>query len=381
MYGPKHRWYSLPTAATKPSCGNSNSTGFGACGRCIVRKSPGFTLVELLVVIAIIGVLVALLLPAVQSAREAARRTDCKNKLKQVGLAFHNFVSARKVFPTGGDVPHPRIEDYVFSSGVPYGPEKQGLGWGFQILPYLEQDAIHGLNTTEQIQRSVVGIYICPSRGRGATESDHTPDGGIAILSDYVGANPCGYWPLDMEPSRRAINPDDPLKMRRNSFFLFPQQNTWEVPDDREWAGVIVRTPWNKVTKRRTHNTTPTIRPAMVEDGLSNTMAVGEKLVRIDLYDGGSWSDDRGWSDGWDPDSMRSTCMEPFSDSDPILQSNNALYGESNSVYNFGSAHTTGFNSVFADGSVHLISYDIDPFVFDRLGNRSDGAVIDSGDF
>src|SRR5204862_6784684 len=109
----------------------------------------GCTLVELLVVIAIIGVLVALLLPAIQAAREAARRTQCKNQLKQIGLAIHNHVSTFRVFPTGGAKIYPSIEDYVVG-GTPLGPDKQGLGWAYQILPYLEAAAIHGLRTQLQ---------------------------------------------------------------------------------------------------------------------------------------------------------------------------------------------------------------------------------------
>ena len=86
------------------------------------KAREAFTLVELLVVIAIIGVLLALLLPAVQAAREAARRAQCQNQLKQVGLSVLNHESARKVFPTGGDIPWPKPENYV-KGGTPNGPE------------------------------------------------------------------------------------------------------------------------------------------------------------------------------------------------------------------------------------------------------------------
>src|SRR5262245_53168416 len=96
--------------------------------------SRGFTLVELLVVIAIIGILVALLLPAIQAAREAARRTQCVNQLRQMILAIENHVSAHEIYPTGGIEPWPLIEDYS-QGGKPFGAKKQGLSWAFQILP------------------------------------------------------------------------------------------------------------------------------------------------------------------------------------------------------------------------------------------------------
>src|SRR5690349_22852048 len=102
----------------------------------------GFTLVELLVVIAIIGVLVALLLPAVQAAREAARRTQCTNHIKQMMLAMHNHESSKKCFPSGGIAPYAAIENYLTDSktnptnpqGSPLGPSQQGLSWAYQIL-------------------------------------------------------------------------------------------------------------------------------------------------------------------------------------------------------------------------------------------------------
>jgi prepilin-type processing-associated H-X9-DG protein len=106
-------------------------------------------------------------------------------------------------------------------------------------------------------------------------------------------------------------------------------------------------------------------------------MMIGEKFVRPDLYTGGSGSDDRGWSDGWDPDSMRSTCFPPMEDGSGLAV-NDALFGQNADVLNFGSAHSGGFNCVFVDGSVHTISYEIDPLVFDRLGDRRDGEVVDT---
>src|SRR5688572_26083147 len=128
-------------------------------------RQPAFTLVELLVVIAIIGILVALLLPAVQAAREASRRTQCKNNLKQIGLAVVNHENQQRFFPHGG---------WGFQCmGLPnrgFGPTQPG-GWVYNILPYLEEQSLHKFGTPEptkaqlkQVAMTPVGVMNCPSR-------------------------------------------------------------------------------------------------------------------------------------------------------------------------------------------------------------------------
>src|SRR5262245_29337546 len=156
----------------------------------------GFTLVELLVVIAIIGILVALLLPAVQAAREAARRTQCTNQIKQMMLAMHNFESAKRAFPSGGISPYARIEDYLSDSkaakangttakGSPLGPEQQGMSWAFQILPYMEETAAYSINSSDKLQSTFISAYHCPSK-RAPTRH---PDFGTELM-DYAAAVP-----------------------------------------------------------------------------------------------------------------------------------------------------------------------------------------------
>src|SRR5437870_1000973 len=127
--------------------------------RKLFRWRIGFTLIELLVVIAIIGVLIALLLPAVQKVREAANRTQCANNLKQIGLGIHNFHDTYGRFPTHpnagwGDLPDttgPGAIDWHYgiaydSSNAPMGPKSQSAGWAFQILPFIEQENLYRTN-------------------------------------------------------------------------------------------------------------------------------------------------------------------------------------------------------------------------------------------
>ena len=121
-------------------------------------------------------------------------------------------------------------------------------------------------------------------------------------------------------------------------------------------------------------NAPPLTKIAKITDGTSKTMMIGEKYVRQDLYGGGCSSDDAGWSDGWDPDVMRSTGIPPLQDSstDKLTDpSGQPPMGTAWWEFHFGSAHSGGFNAVFADGSVHSIDYSIDLNVFNALGTRN----------
>src|SRR5687768_12080686 len=133
----------------------------------MARKA--FTLVELLVVIAIIGILVALLLPAIQSAREASRRTTCSNHLRQLALAFHTHHSAHRFFPSAGG---PDWQWHMtYKNGRPAVAPLQHGGWGFQILPYIESDAVwRGGDGKTDMEKSILAIstpdplFFCPTR-------------------------------------------------------------------------------------------------------------------------------------------------------------------------------------------------------------------------
>ncbi len=357
----------------------------------------GFTLVELLVVIAIIGVLVALLLPAVQAAREAARRTQCINQLKQVGLSILNFADTKGSFPTGGDAIFPEIEDYI-EGGTPLGSDKQGLGWGYQILPFLEKSNLANVVTQAQLQSTVVADYICPSRRAPVLAQDVLSPELLVTLSDYVGAIPCGFETYERQ---NRILPNEGANRRERFFGSRDATDAiLSVPNNEHYLGVITRTPHRVsrgrggVVRVRAFNVEDPIRHQQITDGTSNTLMVGEKFLRPDLYEGGSWSDDKGWTDGWDPDTMRSTCFKPLQDSLAGTSGTSGacggvrgtppcdqIYGPATDVVNFGSAHPGGFNGVFADGSVHTLNYDIDVQLFDFLGDRQDGEVIDASAF
>jgi prepilin-type N-terminal cleavage/methylation domain-containing protein len=328
--------------------------------RAVHSKHPGFTLVELLVVITIIAILIALLLPAVQMAREAARRMQCNNNLKQMALAVHSHVERLGVFPTGGAVPWPNIQDYS-TAHVPWGPKKQGLGWAFQILPYLELNDLYTLCDQTRLEQNGLNMFFCPTR-RPVTRH---PDGSLRVLMDYAGVT--GGDP----PSITKDN----LTVLEDSFWQ--DGNHWNAPKNKRWHGVIVRTNWDiQGDPPGPVGSTPPITFADVSDGTSNTVMLGEKRLPPTKDESGEcWHDDRGWTDGWDPDTMRSTSYPCGQDTDGYAVGVNGQHFD-DIAYCLGSAHSGAFNAAFADAAVHPISYDIDRETLANLGNREDGRVI-----
>jgi prepilin-type N-terminal cleavage/methylation domain-containing protein len=354
------------------------------------RCQYGFTLVELLVVIAIIGVLVALLLPAIQAAREAARRTQCTNQVKQIMTAMMNHESSHKAFPSGGIIPWPMIQDYLSGpNGRPYGPEKQGLGWTYQILPYLEGAPQFDIRNQAQLANTAFPMFNCPSR-RGPTQWAGTdPLIGSPYLNDYAAAVPypsAAQVGMAIE-SRYAVPPNrfDPVGCGEETFWGNGRTTTHPVhtappPGTGDaggtwygFNGVIVRSNLFVSGGNKTISGYYTkVSFNNIEDGSSNTLVLGEKWLVPSQYATGSWHDDAGWTGGWDCDILRSTICGFFSDREYVTGESDRTAG-----FRFGGPHNSGMVSGFADGSVHFISYDLEPRIFNNLGHRSDGSMIE----
>lgn len=314
-----------------------------------LERRTGFTLVELLVVIAIIGILVGLLLPAVQSAREAGRRVECQNKLKQMALAFQIHEASERIFPDGGEwYWHQRT---VKNGAFPGAPE-QHSGWPYQILPLIEEEAVWSIVDYKELARQKISTYACPSR----RSPQRLP--AWNVFTERASMDYAGNAGTDNGTSMfkgRALTP-------------CPSQRcpVWGMPGNGRDAP-IVRRPDGMSDRGGS------VQLATIADGLSRTMLLGEKCLNASLLGQGNPDDDAGWVDGWDWDIMRWAFYQPMRDyKDPMDPRSNAYTIEHTS---FGSSHPTGFNSAFCDGSVRSIEYSIDGETFQQLGSRNDGSV------
>lgn len=337
-------------------------------------KRAGFTLVELLVVIAIIGVLVALLLPAVQAAREAARRTQCMNRLKQIGIAFQNHHDSQKFFPSGG-----WGHTFVGDPDEGFGASQPG-GWAYSSLPYMEMANLHDIGkgvkvtngstnaikktSNSRMMQTPVPEFMCPSRGRntisaaccGPSNADFAPDMAVA-KSDYAANYGDNNFRNDGNPECGSLVYTKELPgnvVTGRTFTAWP-------PTDRISGVVFMR---SEVTI------------AQMPDGTSNTYAVGEKYINPlsyeDSTDGGNdWSLYSGAQD----DTLRTTMYTSDKVSTP-MQDNPQT--KNNDI--FGAVHSGGCMFTMCDSSVQFISFDISPEVHRRLGSRDDGQVVSLND-
>jgi prepilin-type N-terminal cleavage/methylation domain-containing protein len=348
----------------------------------------GFTLVELLVVIAIIGTLIALLLPAVQAAREAARRSQCRNNLKQLGLAAQNHLSAHRVFPGGGWGWH-----WVGDPDRGYGFRQPG-GWSYALLAFLEGQTIrnigmglppgtgagHKYDALAQMQTLTLPVYTCPSRREGTVgpildnqiwNVNTTLSGTLGgARSDYAGCAGSNIGSTDITQCCGGGGPDanSDTMANYNLQNYFKSQLYWPVVNGVIYGG-------SDTSVRQ------------IPDGLTKTYLFGEKALQPQQYDPKAlvnatrnWGDDQSMYQGYDFDCVRwtgnSATPAKVTTYVPLKDENHSDNLNQWGVTNFGSAHASGCQFVMCDGSVQIIAYTIDPIVHWKLGNRQDGMQV-----
>ena len=334
-----------------------------------MRTRPGFTLVELLVVIAIIGILVALLLPAVQFARESARRMQCSNNLKQLATAVHLHHDGFRVLPHAGY--HWRTAP-MYQNGEVLTKERQLAGWGFQLLPYLEQIALHaGTNKNTDFDRSIqaistpVSTFYCPTRRQPKPNRSYAagygPTGwaGTSYMWGTTGVNyphaQTDYCSTFVDPANAGINTT-----------TFPQFAVPSGNNFRQRSGALTRI----ILETNPTSTPPVVRFGMfgmegLLDGTTNVILFGEKRISVQRVGENQNNDNEGYTSGWDQDVLANATKIPLPDLRVGSLPTNDL--------RFGSSHPGGFNMALCDASVRFLSYSIDQLTLHRAGYRNDG--------
>jgi prepilin-type N-terminal cleavage/methylation domain-containing protein/prepilin-type processing-associated H-X9-DG protein len=317
------------------------------------KNSKGFTLVELLVVIAIIGILIALLLPAVQKVRETANNTQCKNNLKQMGLALLNYHTTNRMFPPGADAPR------VGWNSV------GGATWAIYILPYIEQSALAQSyrfdlpNTAPEqqaVREALVKTYICPS--------DHTGNFGLEVPdSGYGNDKKLLYRPS----SYRGVEGKTLNRSSADENKWFDSQLSGESDGPKAFRGVLHVVGINGLMVERLSD---------IEDGVSNTMMVGEYSTKSHE------TRDTFWAYSWNQYTMSSAMPQArtlINDYDLCARTSGGPHDSGINACKraFASFHANGaINFVFCDGSVHTISTSIDPNTFTALATIAGSEVV-----
>lgn len=346
----------------------------------LVGARRGFTLVELLVVIAIIGILIALLLPAVQAAREAARRSQCANNLKQMGLAHNNYLDTYKFYPYAGQGVDPHraylVNDLIAPTPNNTGPvapntgaittgRYQTWGWAYQILPYMEQQALWEDPDEAKIKATPVLYYFCPTRARTKVfDVNASGTVGLRAQIDYL-ANKGGY-----------TNPPVGSPDRIPTGGLF---NGIQSPSDRSVQTAI-----------NANNFAPFDTFAVL-DGTSNTIMLGERSIFINWWNQPSGPEPDLYRGGWTAGTSANGQISLHGGfGAPILNPIKDRYAPTNpplgagiainvGYKHFGSSHPEACLFVLCDGSVRNIRYSVSFDIFRRACNRKDGEAFDSG--
>lgn len=326
----------------------------------------GFTLVELLVVIAIIGILVGLLLPAVQAAREAARRMQCSNNLKQIGLAFHNYESTHKSFPAAW---------YAHAPVPPYNLQACSIG----LLPFLEQAPLYAAynssysptNEGGAISQANVAViatplpmFVCPSAPGGGPERVYT----AKIPAGALPGLPAISWKA--APSDYCVTSGV-----RSTFGNIAYSNN----QGGQRHGALR---WNNV------QTPDTSKMAAITDGTSNTFLMGERTGGTTIYsgtrvlsvpapvgetNGGGWGDPLN-GEHWLAGAVRGATAFPIPQGGCAINCTN-LRGQG-----FHSFHAGGAHFLMADGSVQFNSESVDAFAFAARITREKGEIAPATD-
>lgn len=312
-------------------------------------RATAFTVVELLVVIAILATLLALLLPAVQSARESARRTQCQSHLKQLGLSCLIHEQSLNRYPTGG-------WGYMWIGDPDAGVDsRQPGGWVFNVLPYHEQQALHDLATglqgtakqlaLAQMNTTALTTFNCPSR-RAAR------------------GYPLKQWtvPRNSQSTANAAKTDYAANGGDGPVCDMGMPTGDQICEAVE-SGVIYQR--------------SAVTVSHVTDGTSSTYLLGEKYMNADSYTTGTDNgDDQSMYVGYDLDVTRWTRNDPRVACTPLRDTHGL-----EQYHRFGSTHAETSAFVFCDGSVRSLTYQVDPEVHRRLGNRADGLPTESAGF
>ncbi len=317
-------------------------------------RRSGFTLVELLVVIAIIGVLVALLLPAVQAAREAARRSQCANNLKQIGLAIHTYHDTNSYIPPGA----------VFMGGAATAPNAQPINHRgslhVRLLPFMEQQSLYNMfdmNTGTDGQQFPAGVnngiwlrgaqvpgFICPSDGSNRL-SGTAPN--VRQPSNYYG---------NMGPTAEISNSGSCSCPLFPTFQSFSRTGTTA----NRPAGPFTRNGWNFMC-----------RMSEVEDGLSNTLFVGEVRPKCSAHVDQGWSMSNKWGAFTQIPINFDSCRTL---AEATAAGKDACYANCNwnAEVGFKSLHPGGAQFAMGDGAVKFIPQTIDMRTYNFLGDKAD---------
>lgn len=331
-----------------------------------MHKRHGFTLVELLVVIAIIGILVALLLPAVQAAREAARRTQCINNMKQLGIALHNYESANKEFPPAG-------KSYGWCNNTErlrgYAPDPVTLNVsGLMLLAsYFEESAIFD-RYDPAVAMTTFDFCLSPSGKNGPIAGNPITSGNAALASKAPRVLRC---PSD---TGDALLPDNVYYGIGDATGIQPEKTNYDFAVEYwEWRCNAWRNTRNRV--RRMFGENSNCRVGQVADGLSNTIAFGE--TTLDNANGTcpAWAY-RGWVQvGVDPAQGINIWISSWTNP-PNAATPPPMPGRVGSWSWPGSLHVGGCNFTFGDGSVRFLSEDTSRVALERFAIIGDSEVI-----